>query len=57
MIWAGGMIKDAHIPLSIVFQFSAGGLLVVGLLLLCLRPAKTSPLAVQIPLTDLNTKL
>jgi MFS family permease len=55
MILAGGMIKDAHIPLSVVFQFSAAGLLVVGILLLCLRP-KATPVPAPIPLTDLNTK-
>lgn len=57
MILAGGMIKDARIPLSVVFQFSAGGLLVVGLLLLCLRPAKTSSAMTPVPRTDLYTKL
>lgn len=55
MILAGGMIKDAHFPLSVVFQFSAAGLLVVGVLLFCLKP-KTTPIAAPIPLTDLKTK-
>jgi hypothetical protein len=54
MILAGGMIKDAHFPLSVVFQFSAAGLLVVGVLLFCLQP-KTTPIAGPIPLTDLKT--
>jgi MFS family permease len=57
MIWVGGMLKDAHVPLSVVFEFSAGGLLVVGFLLLCLRPAKTSPMPARISVTDLNTKI
>lgn len=57
MILAGGMIKDAHVPLSIVFQFSAAGLLIVGILLLCLRPAKTTPIVAPIPLINLNTKI
>jgi MFS transporter, Spinster family, sphingosine-1-phosphate transporter len=37
MIYIGGILKDAHVDLSIVFQFSAFGLLVVGLMLFMLR--------------------
>jgi MFS family permease len=38
MIFVGGWLKDAHIDLSRVFQFSAVGLLAVGLLLFAMKP-------------------
>lgn len=37
MIYVGGWLKDAHVDLARVFQASAVGLLVVGLLLFALR--------------------
>ncbi len=45
MIFVGGWLKDAHIDLSRVFQFSAVGLLTVGVLLFAMRPRAnlTSP--------------
>ena len=47
MVWAGGAMKDAHVELGKVFQFSAIGLFIVGLMLftLKLRPIKAAPLA------------
>ena len=38
MIYAGGALKDANVDLSKVFQISAFGLLIVGLLLFALKP-------------------
>ncbi|MDB6058823.1 MAG: major facilitator superfamily 1 [Verrucomicrobiales bacterium] len=57
MIFAGGMLKDAHVPLSVVFQLSAAGLVIVGILLLFLKGAKTTQAPAAIPLTNLNPKL
>lgn len=57
MIYAGGMLKDAHVPLSAVFQFSAAGLLVVGILLLLLKCTKTTPQPTPIFVANSNTKL
>jgi MFS family permease len=37
MIYAGGWLKDAQVDLARVFQFSAAGLLVVGLLLFAVK--------------------
>ncbi|MDB6124101.1 MAG: major facilitator superfamily 1, partial [Pedosphaera sp.] len=37
MIYIGGMLKDAHVDLSIVFQLCALGLLVAGVMLFVLR--------------------
>ncbi len=37
MIYVGGWLKDAQVDLSRVFQVSAGGLLIVGLLLFAMR--------------------
>ena len=42
MIYAGGALKDAGISLSLVFQISAAGVLVSGLILLLIRPKKES---------------
>jgi MFS family permease len=42
MIYAGGALRDAHIDLSKVFQFSAGGLVIAGLTLLAIRPNRTT---------------
>jgi MFS family permease len=38
MIYAGGLIKDSHADLGVVFQISAAGLFVAGLMLFMLRP-------------------
>ena len=38
MIYAGGALRDAHVDLSKVFQFSAVGLVVAALTLLAIRP-------------------
>lgn len=40
MIYIGGALKDANISLSVVYQISAVGILLSGLLLLTLRPKK-----------------
>lgn len=37
LIYVGGWLKDAHVDLARIFQFSAVGLLAVGLLLLTVR--------------------
>lgn len=37
MIYAGGWLKDSQVDLARIFQFSAAGLLVVGLLLFAVR--------------------
>lgn len=37
MIYAGGMMKDAKADLSVVFQLSAGGLFIVGLMLFFIK--------------------
>ncbi len=37
MIFAGGWLKDSHVDLSRIFQFSAFGLFLVGLLLFAMR--------------------
>jgi MFS family permease len=44
MIYAGGMLKDARVDLSSVFQISAGGLLLVGLMLFAVKPRLNQPL-------------
>jgi sugar phosphate permease len=41
MIYAGGVIRDANMSLSTVFQASAAGLVVAGLVLLLARPARS----------------
>ena len=38
MIYVGGALRDAHVDLSKIFQFSAVGLVVAGLMLLAIRP-------------------
>lgn len=38
MIYAGGAMKDAGIPLSVVFRIAAVGVLVAGVMLLAIRP-------------------
>jgi MFS family permease len=42
MIYASGWMKDAHVDLSLVFQISAAGLFVVGLLLFLIKPRQES---------------
>jgi len=37
MIYAGGMIKDSHADLSLVFRLAAAGLFVAGAMLFLLR--------------------
>ncbi len=41
MIYIGGALKDRHVDLGTVFEFSAFGLFVVGFLLLILKPSPT----------------
>jgi hypothetical protein len=38
MIYVGGVLKDANVDLSRVFQFSAVGLVLAALTLLTIRP-------------------
>jgi MFS family permease len=38
MVYVGGWMKDAHIDLAVVFQLSAGGLLLTGVILFILKP-------------------
>jgi len=38
MIYVGGWLKDQHVDLSVVFQVSAAGLFLVGLLLFAVKP-------------------
>jgi MFS transporter, Spinster family, sphingosine-1-phosphate transporter len=38
MVYVGGWMKDAHIGLALVFQLSAAGLFVTGLILFTLKP-------------------
>jgi MFS transporter, Spinster family, sphingosine-1-phosphate transporter len=40
MIYVGGAIRDANISLSVIFQLSAAGVLLSGLILLGIRPQK-----------------
>jgi sugar phosphate permease len=42
MIYAGGALRDAHVDLSKVFQFSAIGLVIAGLMLLAIRPNRAT---------------
>jgi MFS transporter, Spinster family, sphingosine-1-phosphate transporter len=42
MIYVGGALKDAGISLSLVFQISAAGVLLSGLILLAIRPKAES---------------
>jgi MFS family permease len=49
MIFLGGWLKDAHVDLSRVFQFSAGGLLVVGLLLFAMKRRPAAEVFVRSP--------
>jgi MFS family permease len=55
MIYAGGALKDAHINLARVFQFSAVGLFLVGLMLFAVAsrlssmPKKTPPVETLLP--------
>ncbi len=44
MIYAGGWLKDAQVDLSKVFQFSAAGLLIVGLLLFVVKSRRVPTL-------------
>jgi len=45
MIYVGGRLKDAQVDLSRVFQFSALGLLLVGLMLFTVRASKPAKLS------------
>ena len=38
MVYVGGVIRDANISLSVIFQISAIGVLLSGLILLLIRP-------------------
>jgi MFS family permease len=38
MVYVGGWMKDAQVDLALVFQLSAAGLLLSGVILFCLRP-------------------
>lgn len=38
MIYVGGAMKDADIPLAVVFRIAAAGVLVAGVMLLAIRP-------------------
>jgi MFS transporter, Spinster family, sphingosine-1-phosphate transporter len=51
MIYAGGRLKDAGVDLSHIFQFSAGGLVVVGLLFLALKPRARAETPATVPST------
>lgn len=42
MIYAGGALRDADVDLSKIFQFSAVGLVVAGLMLLAIRPNRST---------------
>lgn len=42
MVYVGGWMKDAQVDLALVFQLSAGGLLLTGIILFCLRPRPAS---------------
>jgi MFS family permease len=42
MTLVGGSLKDANIPLTVTFQFSAGFILVAGLLLFMVKPAHST---------------
>ncbi len=44
-IYAGGALRDAHVNLSLLFQFAAGSLLVCAVLLFMVRPAPAPPLS------------
>ena len=37
-IYAGGMLRDAHVDVSKLFLFGAGGLVVCAMLMLCVKP-------------------
>lgn len=39
-IYAGGVLRDANVNVTRVFQFAAVSLVICGVLLLCLRPAR-----------------
>jgi hypothetical protein len=42
MIYIGGWLKDANVSLAAIFQVSAAGLLVVGLLLFAVKRSTRS---------------
>ena len=50
MIYVGGLLKDAQVDLSHIFQFAAAALIVVGLLLLAVRPRATQLSASATPI-------
>jgi hypothetical protein len=41
MVYVGGWMKDAQVDLALVFQLSAAGLLLTGIILFCLRPRES----------------
>jgi MFS family permease len=47
LIYVGGWLKDGGVGLARIFQISAAGLLVAGLLLCALRPRATPPVQIQ----------
>ena len=49
MIYAGGWLKDAQVDLARIFQASAAGLLVVGLLLFAVKPPRASHASAELP--------
>jgi sugar phosphate permease len=49
MIYAGGWLKDAQVDLARIFQASAAGLLVVGLLLFAVKPSRASHASAELP--------
>ncbi|MGC4073007.1 MAG: MFS transporter [Nibricoccus sp.] len=42
MVYVGGWMKDAQVDLALVFQLSAVGLLLTGILLFCLKPRSSA---------------
>ena len=42
MVYVGGWMKDAKVDLAVVFQLSACGLFLTGIILFCLRPRPSS---------------
>jgi MFS family permease len=42
MVYVGGWMKDTHIDLAVVFQLSAGGLFLTGIILFVLKPRNAS---------------
>src|SRR5262249_33036510 len=42
MIYVGGALKDHHVPFAVTFQMASGFILVAGLLLFAVKPARIS---------------